>query len=108
MANHSEFFDWFRGYLIIILRKRPAKDDVEATPKKKAKTEVDDGLKKKLKKQSDTFWEIKKEIQEHAKRDEVETILQANGRYKRKKDNLDVVSYFQVIRSKLHYKISDN
>ncbi|KAE9552545.1 hypothetical protein FO519_004242 [Halicephalobus sp. NKZ332] len=70
-------------------KKRKVEDNGGQVPAKKHKSEAneaDESLKKMLKEQADTFWTVKKDIQDHLTQEEIETILQANGRYKRKKD----------------------
>jgi len=73
-------------------KKRKVEENGGEVPAKKRKSEVnepDESLKKMLKEQADTFWAVKKDIQDHLTPEEIETILQANGRYKRKRDGRD-------------------
>uniref|UniRef100_A0A914YGL3 Poly [ADP-ribose] polymerase n=1 Tax=Panagrolaimus superbus TaxID=310955 RepID=A0A914YGL3_9BILA len=72
-------------------RKAP-EEDTSATPAKKAKVDVDEGLKAKLKKQSEILWQVRKEITDNLSRDEIDTLLQANGRFRRKKEGPDAVN----------------
>jgi predicted DNA-binding WGR domain protein len=71
-------------------RKAP-EDDTTATPAKKPKVtnEPDKELKAKLKKQTETLWQVRQDITNNLSRDEIDTILQANGRFRRKRDGPD-------------------
>lgn len=83
-------------YLIWVFRKRKVEENGGEVPAKKRKSDVnepDESLKKMLKEQADTFWTVKKDIQDHLTAEEIETILQANGRYKRKRDGKEGVSF---------------
>uniref|UniRef100_A0AC34GDG1 Uncharacterized protein n=1 Tax=Panagrolaimus sp. ES5 TaxID=591445 RepID=A0AC34GDG1_9BILA len=92
-----EFLDDEQKELLVgVFGKQPEKrkapeEDKNATPAKKPKVDNDEKLKANLKKQSEILWQVRKDIADNLSRDEIGTLLQANGRFKRKKEGPDSV-----------------
>lgn len=97
LATRSKFSSAGFVNLFLLFRKRKVEENGGEVPAKKRKSdanEPDEHLKKLLKEQADTFWAVKKDIQDHVTQEEIETILQANGRYKRKRDGKEGVGFY--------------
>uniref|UniRef100_A0AC34QS04 Poly [ADP-ribose] polymerase n=2 Tax=Panagrolaimus sp. JU765 TaxID=591449 RepID=A0AC34QS04_9BILA len=99
------FADYFKGFddldreqrktlidLFGISKKRKSDSTDDETPEKKLRMGIDDDLKIKLKKQSETFWQVKQDIEKNLTREEIDKILQTNGRFRRKKGGPDAAN----------------
>uniref|UniRef100_A0A914YF33 Poly [ADP-ribose] polymerase n=1 Tax=Panagrolaimus superbus TaxID=310955 RepID=A0A914YF33_9BILA len=71
-------------------KRKSIENGKNVVPEKKTKVDTaEDEFLVKLKQQTETLWRIRQELSEKLSSDEVDSVLQKNGRYRRKSDNLE-------------------